>query len=56
MKFNVSKIIYDTDGAKDLGLPDSMTVEAEDEDEAVDVVSNQTGWLVASSTVEAVKP
>jgi hypothetical protein len=56
MKFKVSNIDWDTDGEKDLGLPDSMAVEAEDESEAIDVCSDKTGWCIFSATVEEVKP
>ena len=43
----VTGIAYDTDGAH-VDLPRQMTVEADDEYEAIDMVSEETGFLVES--------
>ena len=41
-------IKYDTDGLEIAGLPTNLMVEAEDIDQVVDKISDQTGWLVSS--------
>ena len=46
-KFWVVGIEYETDG-EEINLPDSLEVECEDFDDAVDKVSDETGWLVRS--------
>ena len=46
-KFWVVGIEYDTDG-ENIDLPDTMDVECDDIEEAIDKVSDETGWLVKS--------
>ena len=46
-KFLATGIKYDTDGYK-IKLPKELVVECEDEDEVIDEISDQTGWLVES--------
>lgn len=48
--FEVTGIVFDTDGESQeaLGLSDTMVVECESEDEVVDAISDETGWLVSS--------
>ena len=46
-KFWVVGIVYDTDG-ENIDLPENMDVECEDIEEAIDKVSDETGWLVKS--------
>ena len=46
-KFWVVGIVYDTDG-ENIDLPESMEVECEDIEQAIDRVSDETGWLVKS--------
>lgn len=48
MQYKVTGIVYETDGPLDYDLPTTMIVEAEDEDLAVDAVSDETGFLVES--------
>ena len=50
--FSVSNIKYDTDGYTDLNLPVSMDVPVESEEEIADYISDETGWLVESFTIE----
>jgi len=54
MKVKVENIKWDTDGVDQdfLNLPDSMIVEVDDEDEAVDKCSDKTGWCISSSSTE----
>jgi hypothetical protein len=54
-KFNLTNIEWDkeVDGEiQDVDLPESMQVEAEDEDSAVDVASDITGYCILSVSVE----
>ena len=51
MKFRVTNIIWETDGYK-VKLPKTVVVEAEDEDEALDAVSDEYGWLIQSCSIE----
>lgn len=53
MKYIVTGIKYDTDG-EDVILPKNLIVECDSEDEAVDKVSDVTGWCVLS--VNDIKP
>ena len=46
-KFWVVGIEYDTDG-EIVDLPKSLEVECEDIEQAIDRVSDETGWLVKS--------
>lgn len=46
-KFLITGIVYDTDG-ENVVLPRTMTVFAEDEDDAINEVTEKTGWLVES--------
>ena len=46
-KFWVVGIEYDTDG-EIVELPENMEVECDDIEEAIDKVSDETGWLVNS--------
>jgi hypothetical protein len=46
-KFLAIGIKYDTDGYR-VKLPKNMVVECDDEDEVVDAISDETGWLVES--------
>jgi hypothetical protein len=46
-KFWVVGIKYDTDG-EIVELPENMEVECDDIEEAIDKVSDETGWLVNS--------
>jgi len=46
-KFWVVGIKYDTDG-EIVELPENLEVECEDIEEAIDKVSDETGWLVNS--------
>lgn len=46
-KFWVVGIEYDTDG-ETIDLPENMEVECQDIEEAIDRVSDVTGWLVKS--------
>ncbi len=59
MKVKVANLVFE-DAEPDLGLPTEMIVEVSDElvgdedaiaEAALDVVSEQTGWLVKSSIV-----
>lgn len=50
-KFYVSNIIWDTDG-ETVDLPDTAVVEAEDDSEVLDVLSDEYGWLIESCTIE----
>lgn len=47
-KFYVTGIVYDTDGVVINGLPKTLVVECEDEEEVIDAISDQTGWCVES--------
>jgi len=59
-KYLVSNIKWDmeSDGEvldpDDFDLPDEMEVYAEDEDDALEVVSDECEWCVLSSTVEKI--
>ena len=46
-KFWVVGIVYDTDG-EIVDLPKNLEVECEDIEQAIDLVSDETGWLVSS--------
>jgi hypothetical protein len=46
-KFWVVGIVYDTDG-ENIDLPENLEVECEDIEQAIDRVSDETGWLVSS--------
>lgn len=46
-KFWVVGIEYDTDG-EIVDLPENLEVECEDIEEAIDKVSDETGWFVNS--------
>ena len=46
-KFWVVGIEFETDGV-DVNLPQNMDVECEDFEDAIDAVSDETGWLVKS--------
>lgn len=48
MRYYAMGIKYDTDGMEIPGLPANLMVEADDIDEVVDKISDQTGWLVSS--------
>lgn len=53
--FRLSGIEYDTDNEA-VELPREMTVEAFDEDDAVNIVSEKTGWLISSvERIERIK-
>lgn len=52
--FRVSEITWDTDGEQIKGLPDALDVWAYDEDHAVDVASDETGWCIEESRVEQI--
>lgn len=52
--FRVTNIEWETDGAVIEGLPSAMDVEAEDEDDAVNRVSDEHGWLIANCRVEEI--
>ena len=45
--FWVVGIVYDTDG-ENVDLPENLEVECEDIEQAIDRVSDETGWLVKS--------
>jgi hypothetical protein len=51
MKFKLTNIKWDTDGER-VKLPKSMIVECDDEEEAVDKASDETGWCILSSRLE----
>ena len=59
-KYRVYGIEYDLEDAfgemdaDELNLPDELVVEAEDEDDAIDAVSDLTGWCVLR--VEGIEP
>jgi len=55
MKVEVNDIEWDTDGVDQdfLNLPDRMIVEVDDEGEAVDACTDETGWCIKSASVEA---
>lgn len=44
-KFWLIGIDFETDG-EEVDLPDSLEVECEDIEQAIDAVSDETGWLV----------
>ena len=48
MKYYAMGIQYDTDGLEIAGLPTNLMVEADDIEEVVDEISDETGWLVSS--------
>lgn len=48
MYYYAQGIKYDTDGQEIPGLPVNMMVKADDIDQAVDIISDKTGWLVES--------
>ena len=47
-------IQYDTDGQEITGLPTNLMVEADDIEEVVDKISDETGWLV--ETLDRIVP
>ena len=57
MRYLVYDIIWDTESdgihhdAEDLELPSFVEVEADDEDEAVDAVTDKYGWCIIDSLV-----
>ena len=53
MKVRAFNIDYDTDG-EDINLPYEVFVEVEDEEDIVDVVSDQTGFCIFSLQYEFV--
>ena len=46
-RFQARGIVYETDGCK-VNLPETLTVDCEDEEGVADAISEATGWLVAS--------
>ena len=52
-EFSVDSIVWDTDGysARSLGLPREATVYAEDEDEVVDVLSDEFGYCIEALNI-----
>lgn len=52
--FRVSEITWDTDGEQIKGLPDTLDVCAYDEDHAVNVASDETGWCIEECRVEQI--
>lgn len=52
--FQISAIEWDTDGLKIKGLPETATVEADDDEEALDRLSDEHGWLIADCKIELV--
>jgi hypothetical protein len=58
MKFKVSNIEWDIDSdPEDVypDLPESLVVECDDEDEAVDKATDETGFCIKSASIEVVK-
>jgi len=51
MKYKVTNIVYATDGVK-VDLPTELILEADSKDELADRISDKTGWLVESFTIE----
>ena len=51
MKYKVTNIVYSTDGIK-VELPTELVVECENKNEIVDAISDKTGWLVESFSIE----
>lgn len=53
-RFLVTNIVWDTDGedAEALGLPSSIDVEADDEDDVSGVLSDAWGWCILSLSIE----
>lgn len=51
MEYKVTNIAYATDGAK-VYLPTEMIVECESKDKIADAISDKTGWLVESFSIE----
>ena len=54
MYYYATGIEYDTDGLEVPGLKCSMMVKADDIDQVVDKISDETGWLV--TTVRSIIP
>ena len=54
MKYYAMGIQYDTDGQEIAGLPTNLMVEADDIEEVVDKISDETGWLV--ETLDRIVP
>ena len=50
MQFKATNIKWDTDGedVEELGLPTELIIDADDEFEVADALSDKFGWLVAS--------
>lgn len=54
-KFKVSDIEWETDG-EDVPLPTSEIVDGvDDEDEAIDAMSDKYGWLISSCSVTEIQ-
>ena len=51
MKFNVTDIHWETDG-ENVYLPKTAVVDAEDEDEVLDILSDEYGWLIESCNIK----
>lgn len=51
MEYKVTNIVYATDGVK-VDLPTELIVECDNEEEIADKISDKTGWLVESFTIE----
>lgn len=51
MKYKVTNIVYDTDGVK-VELPTEMVVECDSQEGIADAISDKTGWLVESFSIE----
>ena len=56
--FEAYDIVYDTDGEKVDGLPETVIFDAQDIDEAIEIgadkVSDATGWCVSALNVRKV--
>lgn len=53
-RFLASDIVWDTDGedSEALGLPSSIEVEADDEDDVSGVLSDAWGWCIQTLNIE----
>ena len=54
--YRVSDIDWDTDGEEIADLPESAYVWADDEDEALEAVSDEAGWCIEGAVVEEIDP
>ena len=56
--FRVTDIEWDTDGVdpSDLNLPIETVIEADDEDEVADALSDKYGWCIFGLNIEEMDP